>query len=306
MRLEQLEYLREIEKHKNMTRAAEAIHVSQPSLSEAIKRLEEELELPLLERYYNGVVLTEAGQQVVQTANTIFQQLELLQSNLNTLRTTQLTKSEEILLEVAPFLGNTYLFQFLQACKQQPQWIIKTEIHDTLEIINRAAHKKTPFGIILIEQETLQKTKQKYPDLQFHFLKKGHLKAVLKKTHPLNTFKKIPLQQLAQYPLLFPKNGCIPAQQILNQYYKIDFVESAVYTMTTQFLKVENGISLTSSVILDYFQNAPFDDAELSTQEIEIFISTDAYLVTTQTAETHPSLTHFIQFAEKYFFNPTS
>jgi len=76
--------------------------------------------------------------------------------------------------------------------------------------------------------------------------------------------------------------------------------------MTTQFLKVENGISLTSSVILDYFQNAPFDDAELSTQEIEIFISTDAYLVTTQTAEVQPSLTHFIQFAEKYFFNPTS
>ena len=43
MRLEQLEYLMKVGTYQNMTKAADALHISQPALSESIKRLEKEL-----------------------------------------------------------------------------------------------------------------------------------------------------------------------------------------------------------------------------------------------------------------------
>jgi len=46
----QMEYLLAIAKHKNITKAAEELHISQPSLSNQIIGLEKELGIALLER----------------------------------------------------------------------------------------------------------------------------------------------------------------------------------------------------------------------------------------------------------------
>ncbi len=58
LRLEQLHYLVEVAKHKSITAASESIHVSQPTISEALKNLEKELNAPLYVRNYYGVELT--------------------------------------------------------------------------------------------------------------------------------------------------------------------------------------------------------------------------------------------------------
>lgn len=57
-----LQYLLAIAEHGSYTRAAEALHVSQPSLSQQIKQLEESLQSPLLDRSGRTVRLTDAGE----------------------------------------------------------------------------------------------------------------------------------------------------------------------------------------------------------------------------------------------------
>jgi len=57
-----LQYLLAIAEHGSYTRAAEALHVSQPSLSQQIKKLEESLQSPLLDRSGRTVRLTDAGE----------------------------------------------------------------------------------------------------------------------------------------------------------------------------------------------------------------------------------------------------
>ena len=54
MRLEQLYYFSEIAKCNSMSIAAEHLHIAQPSLSLAIKQLEQELEVQLFTRYRKG------------------------------------------------------------------------------------------------------------------------------------------------------------------------------------------------------------------------------------------------------------
>ena len=61
MEMHQLRYFAKVADLGNVTRAAEACHVSQPSLSQQISKLERELGQPLFERLGRGVRLTEAG-----------------------------------------------------------------------------------------------------------------------------------------------------------------------------------------------------------------------------------------------------
>ena len=61
MTLTELKYIVAVAREKHFGRAAEACHVSQPTLSVAIKKLEDELELTLVERTPNALAPTALG-----------------------------------------------------------------------------------------------------------------------------------------------------------------------------------------------------------------------------------------------------
>ena len=67
MERSQLLYVVEVAKQSNITRAAEVLHLSQPSLSNQILALERELGVSLFERTRKGVSVTEAGESFVFT-----------------------------------------------------------------------------------------------------------------------------------------------------------------------------------------------------------------------------------------------
>ena len=76
MLLRHIRYLLAVAEHRNFTRAAEALHVSQPTLSQQIKQLEESLGAPLLDRSGRSVSLTDAGQAYVRYARLALQDLQ--------------------------------------------------------------------------------------------------------------------------------------------------------------------------------------------------------------------------------------
>src|SRR4051812_6180595 len=62
VRIEQLEYLAAVTQHGSLRRASEALHLSQPALSEAIGKLEKELGVSLLDRRRSGARISRQGQ----------------------------------------------------------------------------------------------------------------------------------------------------------------------------------------------------------------------------------------------------
>ena len=67
MTLTELRYVVAVARERHFGRAAEACFVSQPTLSVAVKKLEEELGVTLFERGPGEVTLTPAGQPIVLT-----------------------------------------------------------------------------------------------------------------------------------------------------------------------------------------------------------------------------------------------
>ena len=74
MTLTELRYIVAVARERHFGRAAEACFVSQPTLSVAIKKLEEELDVKLFERGSNEVSVTPLGEEIVRQAQTVLEQ----------------------------------------------------------------------------------------------------------------------------------------------------------------------------------------------------------------------------------------
>ncbi len=74
MTLTELRYIVAVARERHFGRAAEACFVSQPTLSVAVKKLEEELDVKLFERGSNEVSVTPLGGEIVRQAQTVIEQ----------------------------------------------------------------------------------------------------------------------------------------------------------------------------------------------------------------------------------------
>ena len=76
MKLLQLQYFCTACKYNNITRASEELHISQPSISNAIKELEAEFGVILFKRLKKGFTLTREGETLLRHAQELLQHAE--------------------------------------------------------------------------------------------------------------------------------------------------------------------------------------------------------------------------------------
>ena len=76
MRLEQLSYFVEIVRRRSINKAAETLFISQSTLSDALKKLEEEIGVKLLLRHNTGVSMTLAGEALYRAAQDVLTRMQ--------------------------------------------------------------------------------------------------------------------------------------------------------------------------------------------------------------------------------------
>lgn len=86
MEVRQLRYLVALADERSFTRAAAREHIAQPALSQQIRRLEDELGLPIAERTTRSVVLTDAGELLVARARRVLAELDAAHEEIQALR----------------------------------------------------------------------------------------------------------------------------------------------------------------------------------------------------------------------------
>ena len=78
MTLTELRYVVTLARERHFGRAAERCHVSQPTLSVAVKKLEDELGIPLFERSKSSIRVTETGQRIIEQAQRVLDQVGVI------------------------------------------------------------------------------------------------------------------------------------------------------------------------------------------------------------------------------------
>jgi LysR family hydrogen peroxide-inducible transcriptional activator len=116
MTLRELRYLVALANRAHFGRAADDCHVSQPTLSTQIRKLEEYLGLTLIERNAKSFALTAIGQDVVEKARRIVREVDAL---LSSARTPQGPLTGSLNLGVIPTLAPYFLPQLLPLVKSR-------------------------------------------------------------------------------------------------------------------------------------------------------------------------------------------
>ncbi len=85
MELTQIRYFLEVAKSQHITSSAEKLHIAQPALSQAIKRLEEDLGVPLFAKKGRNVVLTPYGEELQKELKPLVERLDAIPDMLKTM-----------------------------------------------------------------------------------------------------------------------------------------------------------------------------------------------------------------------------
>lgn len=119
MELRDLKSFIEVADHKSFTHAAEHSYLTQPSLSRAVKKIEEELGVELFDRSTRHLYLTDAGRIVYQQSLKAIQALSELNILLEDLRN---IATGEIRIGIPPLIGTLFFPKIAQAFyKKYPQ-----------------------------------------------------------------------------------------------------------------------------------------------------------------------------------------
>jgi LysR family cyn operon transcriptional activator len=185
-------------KEGNLSRAAERLFITQPSVSHAIKQLEEELQLTLFHRTSRGVSLTKEGEMLHQHVEQAFNFLETAERKLAEF--TDLIRGE-LRIGSSDSLCKHFLLPHLGSFHERHPHIRISLVHGTTpEIVKHLKEGRIDFGVVRLPV---------YDD-QLHMLEVTSVQdcfvAGVKHKHLAE--REIALQQLLDYPIiLFSKNS---------------------------------------------------------------------------------------------------
>ena len=123
MELLQLKYFLYLARNEHVSRTAEQLHISQPSLSSTIKRLEQELGVPLFEKKGRNIVLSEYGKIYLNYVESAF---ALLENGERALRTKKGDDDRHLVLGIlSPYIWQDLLHAFSDAIRRYPSIVIR-------------------------------------------------------------------------------------------------------------------------------------------------------------------------------------
>ena len=205
MTLQQLLYALTISEKGSMNKAAEALFISQPSLTLAMKDLEKEIGITIFRRSSRGVELTNEGADFLVHARQIYQQYELLRDKY--------TGSVDIKRKFAVSTQH-YSFvtkAFVETVKKYDTRKFDFAIRETktADVISDVGKLRSEIGV-LFESDFNRKAINKMlrdNDLDFTSLIDCRAYVYLWKNHPLAGEKSISLSMLKDYPCLSFEQG---------------------------------------------------------------------------------------------------
>lgn len=200
MTLQQLIYAVTIAEKHSMNRAAQALFISQSSLSASMQHLEEEIGISLFQRTNRGVTVTQEGEEFLVYARQIVGEYRLAEEKYI------LKKESKKNFSVSSQHYSFAVKSFIEVAKQFAidQYAFGMYECKTAEILDNVRNYKSELGVIYIDdfnREIMQKLLRDN-DLEFTELFQCKVFVFMAKTHPLAKKKKLDLTQLEPYPCL--------------------------------------------------------------------------------------------------------
>jgi DNA-binding transcriptional LysR family regulator len=219
--LQQLKYVIEVTNQGSINEAAKRLFISQPSLSNAIKDLEEEMQIAIFERSNKGISLSKEGVEFLSYARQVVEQAELLESRY--LGAKPSPQHFSISTQHYAFAVNAFV-SLVQAYGHDEYEFTLRETK-TYEIIEDVKSLRSEIGVLYLNEfngKVINKL-LKDANLQFNslFTAKPHI--FISSRNPLAKQSIVTIEELQHYPYLSFDQG---------EYNSFHFSEEILSTMT--------------------------------------------------------------------------
>lgn len=205
MTLQQLKYVVTVAETGNITEAAKRLFISQPSLTNAIRELEKEMQVTIFLRTNKGVVVSNEGDVFLSYARQILEQVGLMEAKY--LNVKEQRPRFSVSCQHYSFAVNAFVDVIQEFDANQYDFTLRET--QTYEIIEDVSKLKSEIGILYVssknEEIILKLLKQN--DLKFEelFTAKPHI--FISSKHPLAGKASITLEELEEYPYLSFEQG---------------------------------------------------------------------------------------------------
>lgn len=197
MELRQLRYFVQAARQLNFSEAARQLCITQSTLSQQIRQLEDELGQPLFVRDSHNVTLTEAGRELLPLATGTIRSAETCAERLDDLQHLRTgTLNIGVTYTFSPILTETVL-TFM---KRYPGIRLNIHYKSMEELMEELECREVDF--VLSFRPT-----RNYPNISSHILFDNHLSAIVAAGHPLARQESVTPEQLARYDLALPARG---------------------------------------------------------------------------------------------------
>ncbi|NKI19735.1 LysR family transcriptional regulator [Paenibacillus dendritiformis] len=208
MDIKQLYYFVTVADQLSYSKAAQKLHISQPSLSNAIKNLEQEVGSPLLERSTRKIELTDAGKVLYAKSLQLLSHMNILKKEMQEVR---LTGSGELIIGMIESVRHWVPKVIREYQGRYPSMRIKL-----IEVLSRKAVidslRKYHTHLIITNQCIEEEDIESLP------LYKEKLVLVLHRDHPLSAKESIAFTDLAEEPFIISMEGFQTREDILEAF----------------------------------------------------------------------------------------
>ncbi len=201
MELRQLQYTIQIAEERNFSRAADKLHIAQPSLSQQLSKLEQELGVKLFQRNTSTVELTHAGASFIEHARKIMDAVEQLRQEMDDI--SQL-RAGRVVIGSMPITGSHLLPYVLPAFNVAYPDIQVTLLEDTsLNLEKLTAGGGTDLSLLSLPLQE--------PSLTYEPIGEEIIDLAVPPQHPLAALESSPggvaMEQLKDEPFIVLKKG---------------------------------------------------------------------------------------------------
>lgn len=270
MTLTQLRYVIAIANADSMNEAARTLFISQPSLSSAVKDLEEEIGVELFRRSNRGIFVTPEGEEFLGYARQVVEQYELMESKYISKKPSK--KKFSVSTQHYTFAVDA----FVELVKQFGMDEYEFAIHETktYSVIENVKNFKSEIGILYLNDfnsKILTKLFHEF-NLEFHELLKCSIYVYMWKGHPLADREEIELSELLEYPCLSFEQGEYNsfyfAEEVLSTYEYKRLIKADDRATFLNLMVGLNGYTLCSGIICEKLNGSEYCAVRLKSDEV--------------------------------------
>lgn len=237
MDIRQLEYFQTVANLRSITKAAHQLYVSQPTITIAIQKLEQELELPLFDRNQKQFVLTKEGQMFLDRITDVLSRLQDAVSEINEHKNLQ---KGYLRIGIPPMIGSC-LFPEIIAGFTSAYPHLKLDIFEDGSLNVRQSLKQEALDIGIINLMNISDDFLSIPLSRQEFL------VCLHHSHSLAKNKKIDIKQLQNENfILFNETTC-NRQMVMQECLNNDFIPKVILS-TNQIATMKSLVAKNSGI----------------------------------------------------------